>query len=254
MRVAVRAGIVVLASILLVGGLYAWWAYSVADRSTGTMLIVGRRGDVANWPENTLEGLLAAARLGADGIEFDVRRSADGTFYVMHDPTVDRTTNGSGAIVDMHDAEIDALAIDGGLGFDGHKGLTVPRLQDVLNGLAEYRGLLLLDAKGDPGEHGELARMIAPLRRSARISCSTRADVVAVGGALPTYGSRGIGVDQAMDGSPLPWTAWFWPVEVSAINEKWTGDERDAMDRARRWGVELYLTNHLAAALATKGR
>jgi hypothetical protein len=234
---------------VLGGGLYAGWAYYLADRSAGPMLIVGRRGDVANWPENTIPGIRSAARFGADGIEFDIRQSADGTFYLMHDREVDRTTNGSGAIKVLHDAEIEGLAIDGGLGFQGQSGIRVPRLVDVLHELAQYDGALFLDAKGDAVEHAALAALVAPLDVNARISCSTSADVIAVGGLLPTYGGRGTGVDKVMLGSPLPWTAWFWPVQVSAIYEGWTGDERDAMARARRWGVEVYITNDLEAVL-----
>lgn len=253
MRVSpVRVAVVLLASVVFAGSLYAGWAFYVADRSTGPMLIVGRRGDVANWPENSLPGILSAARLGADGIEFDVRQSADGTFYLMHDRTVDRTTNGSGALGDLSDAAINALAIDGGLGFHGQAGLKVPRLIDALNALEAFDGLLLLDAKGDAREHAALSRLVAPRGIAARISCSTPRDVGAVAGMLPTYGGRDTGVEQAMLGSPLPWTAWFWPVQVTAIYEGWTADERDAMDRARRWGVEIYITNNLEAALATQ--
>ena len=245
-----RSGIIGLVSVVLVGGLYAGWAYFLADRSEGPILIAGRRGDVANWPENTLPGIRAAARLGADGIEFDLRQSADGTFYLMHDAEVDRTTNGTGAIGDLHDAEVDALTIDGGLGFHGQTGVSVPRLDDVLDELADYEGVLLLDAKGNAAEHAALAHMVAARGVAAMVSCSSAAHVAAVAGLLPTYGAQPAGVDKAMLPSPLPWTAWFWPVQISAIYESWTGDERDAIDLARRWGVEFYITNNLEAALA----
>lgn len=248
-RSSVRAGIVALASAVLVGSVYAGWAYYLADRSGGPMLVAGRRGDVANWPENSLPAIRSAARLDADGIEFDVRQSADGTFYLMHDAEVDRTTNGMGALRGLHDADIDALLITGGLGFHGEAGLRVPRLADVLEALADYSGIVLLDAKGDAAEHAALARLVAAGPVDARIHCSTSDDVTAVAGLVPTYGA-GAGVDQGMLPAPLPWSAWFWPVEVSAIYEWWTADERDAMDRARRWGVEIYITNDLQAALA----
>lgn len=133
--------------------------YDVVDRGDG-MLVAGRRGDVAEWPENTLQGIAAARDLGADGIEFDVRRSADGTFYLMHDATVDRTTDGSGAIAGLHDRAIDALTIDAGLGDGGQTGLHVPRLEAVLDALAAYNGLILLDGKGGPEEHPALARLL----------------------------------------------------------------------------------------------
>jgi len=240
------------AGVVFGGGLYWGWALYLADRSTGEMLIVGRRGDVANWPENTIASVRSAERLGADGIEFDIRQSADGTFYLMHDADLDRTTNGSGPIRERHDREIEALTIDGGLGFHGQSGLRVPRLVDVLSELQDYEGVLMLDSKGDAAEHAALTAMVAPLDVDARIICVTPADVVAVAGRMPTYGTPGTGVDQRMLISPLPWTAWFWPAQVTAIYEWWTSDEREAIERARRWGVEIYITNDLTAARASR--
>ncbi len=246
---ALRGAVIALAALVLVGGVYGGWAYYIADRSVGPMLIVGRRGDVAKWPENTLQGIRSAARLPADGIEFDVRQSADGTFYLMHDPRVDRTTGGTGFIRDLHDREIDTLVVDGGLGFHGQSGIKVPRLTDVLQELEGYDGEVFLDAKGNADEHAELARLIAARGVAVRIGCYSRDDVAAVSGLLPTYGGRSIGADDEILESPLPWWAWVRPPEISAIHERWTDDETDAADRARRWGVKFYITNDLASVL-----
>jgi glycerophosphoryl diester phosphodiesterase len=72
-----------------------------------------------------------AIRLGADGIEFDVQLTSDGQLVVMHDATVDRTTNGHGAVFEMTLAEIEAL--DAGAWFDERFiGERVPTLADVL--------------------------------------------------------------------------------------------------------------------------
>jgi len=70
-----------------------------------------------------------------------VRLSSEGTFYQMHDSTVDRTTDGTGALSSKTDAQIDALAIDGGYGYDaGRHGtsLNVPSLAACLDALAPY--------------------------------------------------------------------------------------------------------------------
>ena len=48
------------------------------------MLVIGHSGDVANWPRNTLNSVVSATRSGADGIEFDVNRSAEGTWWLFH--------------------------------------------------------------------------------------------------------------------------------------------------------------------------
>ena len=57
----------------------------------------------------------------ADGIEFDVRLSADGTWWLLHDQTLDKMTSASGASV-RTDTELAALTIDGGLGYHGQRG------------------------------------------------------------------------------------------------------------------------------------
>ena len=64
-------------------------------------LVIAHRGarDVA--PENTLAAFAAAAAAGADGIELDVTRCASGEIVVIHDDTLDRTTDGSGPVADM---------------------------------------------------------------------------------------------------------------------------------------------------------
>lgn len=69
-------------------------------------LVVGHRGNRAHAPENTIEALRQARDLGADAIELDVRMSRDGVAVVMHDPTVDRTTDASGPVAAYSFAEL----------------------------------------------------------------------------------------------------------------------------------------------------
>ena len=61
------------------------------------MLIVAHRGDLDHFPEDSAEGIVAAAALGVDGIEFDVHQTADGVWYVIHDSTL-RTCSRASAI------------------------------------------------------------------------------------------------------------------------------------------------------------
>ncbi|MDT8305801.1 MAG: glycerophosphodiester phosphodiesterase family protein [Anaerolineae bacterium] len=88
-----------------------------------TPLVVGHRGASASMPENTLAAFALAAEEGAHGVELDVRLAADGTVMVIHDATVDRTTNGTGRVRDLPAAEIQAL--------DAGEGQTVATLDDV---------------------------------------------------------------------------------------------------------------------------
>ena len=79
----------------------------------GRPLIIGHRGASAEAPENTLAAFELALAQKADGFEFDVRLSADGVPVIIHDDTVDRTTNGTGRVADMTLAELKSLTIDG---------------------------------------------------------------------------------------------------------------------------------------------
>jgi glycerophosphoryl diester phosphodiesterase len=65
-------------------------------------LIFAHRGSAGTHPENTMDAFLEAERVGADGIELDVQMTRDGEIVVIHDETVDRTTNGKGYIKDYH--------------------------------------------------------------------------------------------------------------------------------------------------------
>ncbi|MEP6551133.1 MAG: glycerophosphodiester phosphodiesterase family protein [Gemmatimonadales bacterium] len=71
--------------------------------------VIAHRGGSAHGPENTLEAMRLAIADGADGLEFDVRLSADAEVVLIHDPTVDRTTDGTGLVERMTLAELTEL-------------------------------------------------------------------------------------------------------------------------------------------------
>jgi glycerophosphoryl diester phosphodiesterase len=105
---------------------------------------VAHRGYSAVAPENTLPALAAAALAGATLIEFDVRTTADGVRVVIHDRTVDRTTDGTGNVGDLTLDEVRAL--DAGSWFSpAYAGVRVPLLAEVLDILLDSR--LLLEIK-----------------------------------------------------------------------------------------------------------
>lgn len=78
------------------------------------LVITGHRGTLSTEPENTMRSFRRAIADGVDELELDVHLSSDGHLVIMHDKTVDRTTNGTGAIAEMTLAELRAL--DAGLG------------------------------------------------------------------------------------------------------------------------------------------
>ena len=111
--------------------------------------VVAHRGAAAAAPENTMEAYQLAVEMGADAVELDVHLTADGKVAVMHDDTVDRTTNLTGAIASMTmkqlrtaDAGYRFAAPDGSFPFRG-TGLKVPTLPQVLKWLPDGVGLVV---------------------------------------------------------------------------------------------------------------
>ncbi|MEG8274846.1 glycerophosphodiester phosphodiesterase [Streptomyces sp. AHA2] len=87
-------------------------------------LTIGHRGVMGVEPENTLRSFVAAQEAGLDAIELDLHLSKDGALVVMHDTTVDRTTDGTGPIAEKTLAELRAL--------DAGRGERVPVFEEVL--------------------------------------------------------------------------------------------------------------------------
>jgi len=109
----------------------------------GGCLIVAHRGASREAPENTLEAFERAVAAGSDAIEFDVRLTADGVPVVMHDPTVDRTTDGTGLVRAMSIADVGHLRIA--------RRFSVPTLGEALAELSGRAGVDI-ELKNIPGE------------------------------------------------------------------------------------------------------
>ncbi|MBN1936710.1 MAG: glycerophosphodiester phosphodiesterase, partial [Anaerolineae bacterium] len=102
-------------------------------------------------PQNTLAAFLLAAEMGADGVELDVHLSADGQVVVIHDDTVDATTDGSGRVSALTLAELKAL--DAGGWFDPRfAGERIPTLQEVFDAVG-HRLLINVEIKVEAGYH-----------------------------------------------------------------------------------------------------
>lgn len=136
--------------------------------ANGRPLVIAHRGASGSHPENTLPAFLQAIKMGSDLVELDLRMTKDGHVVVIHDASVDRTTNGQGLVAELTLAQIKAL--DAGFAFtrDGGKtfpfkgqGITVPTLEEVLLALPEQ--LLMLEVK--VGTTRMVRQVIATLRR-----------------------------------------------------------------------------------------
>ena len=121
-------------------------------------LITSHAACKGHAPENTLAGIEAALRLGAEAIEIDVHCTADGVPVLLHDETVDRTTDGAG---NVHEMTLDAVrALDAGARQFAPQfaGARVPLLAEVLE-LTKGKALLQIEIK-QPGIEEQVASVV----------------------------------------------------------------------------------------------
>lgn len=107
-------------------------------------LVIAHRGASAYAPENTLAAFNLAFEMGADGIELDVTLTNDGIPIVIHDDTVDRTTNGKGIIKELTLEQIKQL--DASYKFEKYRGEKIPTLKQVLQAVGK-RGIINVELK-----------------------------------------------------------------------------------------------------------
>ncbi len=98
-------------------------------------LRIGHRGAAGHAPENTLAAIRAGLSLGVDYVEVDIQRTRDGRLIVMHDESVDRTTNGTGMVSEMTWQVLQHL--------DAGHGEHVPTLEAVLDAANRHAGVML---------------------------------------------------------------------------------------------------------------
>lgn len=128
--------------------------------------VLAHAGGNLLWPDNTMRAFLGATELGADVLELDVQRDKDGVFMVIHDATVDRTSDGSGAVAAMTNAELARLDAGYNWTIAGTRadppasasfhyrgeGITIPTLAEVLAALPDE--LVNVEIKEDDASAG----------------------------------------------------------------------------------------------------
>jgi glycerophosphoryl diester phosphodiesterase len=109
-------------------------------------LVLAHQGGEGHWPSNTMLAFQQADQLGADVLDTDMHLTKDGVLILMHDQTVDRTTDGSGAIRDLTLSQIQQLdaaydfSLDEGQTFPYRgKGITVPTLEELFQAFPDKR-------------------------------------------------------------------------------------------------------------------
>ena len=127
-------------------------------QSKKNIWVAGHRGWCERYPENTIPSFKAAIEIGVDQLELDVRVTKDGELLLMHDSTVDRTTNGTGRINDMTLSEIKALDAGSHKG-EEFRGVQVPTFREFMELVKDHPTMTLnieLKEKPTPG-HEEIA-------------------------------------------------------------------------------------------------
>jgi len=144
-------------------------------------LILGHRGSPARAPENTLLAFRLACEEGADGVELDVQPAGDGAPVVIHDDTLDRTTDAAGAVSAMTWAQVAAART---------RGEPVPRLEAAAAWAAESGAWLNVEIKSPGAEAASLAAVEAAGVLGRTFFSSFLPDVVARVGELAPHAAR----------------------------------------------------------------
>jgi glycerophosphoryl diester phosphodiesterase len=237
------------------------------------MIVYGHHGAKNEAPENTLAGFAHARRLGVGGIELDVRLSADRELIVIHDRTVDRTTNAVGPVSEYSAAELARLDARGAVA-RWPEPVGVPTLAEVLVQHADADApRLQIEIKPDSPEHIEQVceRLAALLERTdmgRRVSVSSfDADalrtfrrlapevVCAYIGAYDTSAFLDLAVELGCRHADIP-LATSSPETVRAAQARglrvtgWFGNTPDELRALLAWGVDHVISDEPAAALA----
>ena len=246
--------------------------------------VVAHRGNSAHAPEDTLESLHQGIALGADAVEFDVRLTRDGHAVVIHDPTVDRTTNGTGAVADQ---TLDQLrALDFGYRFTRDsgrthpyraRGITVSTVEEVLAECGATPMIIEVKTAAASAEtkrlierHGVAKqcivgsfddRAVAPFAGSGIAHSGARGDVIRLylrallPGGPSTLPYAALCIPPIFNGLPLPVLRFARMARQAGVRTHiWTVD--DPAEAKRLWdgGVNGIISNDPGRILAAAGR
>jgi len=203
---------------------------------------VAHRGGLALAPENTLAAFANAVKLGCNWAELDVRESKDGALIVMHDSTVDRTTDGTGAVAELSLRQLKKL--DAGAKFSKKfAGQRIPTLEQVLRAVRGKLNMLVeIKAKGIEEKVAAALRKTR-MDRSAVVICfdpGVLVRVKQVAAEMPT----GLLLSLRAPKEPGPLISLARRLRASLIMPSHEGVTRDLIEKAhaarllvRTWSV-----------------
>jgi glycerophosphoryl diester phosphodiesterase len=217
-------------------------------------LVLGHRGSPRRAPENTMLGFRLAREEGADGVELDVQPGGDGAPVVIHDASLDRTTDRTGAVAAMSWEEVSAAR---------SRGEPVPRLEQAAAWAAESGAWLNVEIKSPGAEAASIAAIEAAGVLDRTFFSSFLPDVVARVGELAPHAARFLLTERWDDaaraavrrlgvrGVCLHHSA-ATPVALAELKDAgldvvvWTVDDPGRLRELLRAGVRGVITNHPA--------
>ncbi|WP_156250735.1 glycerophosphodiester phosphodiesterase [Pseudactinotalea terrae] len=217
--------------------------------------ISGHRGSLDTDPENTIRSFRAAVAAGAALVELDLHRSADGELVVMHDATVDRTTDGTGRVNDLDLAAIKTLRAGGE---------EVPTFPEVLEAI---EAPIQVEVK-DPAAVEPLVALLRPrpeLSERLTLSSFSASTVRELAAALPKFG-RGLITSSYDDGLAdrcqalgcrVAYVGWenltagaVAGLQATGLDVTvWMVHTREQLENAIALGVDEISSNHTAQAM-----
>ncbi|XP_019397323.1 PREDICTED: glycerophosphodiester phosphodiesterase 1 [Crocodylus porosus] len=194
----------------------------------GAAARIAHRGGSHDAPENTLAAIRQAAENGATGVELDLEFTADGVPILMHDDTVERTTNGSGSLRDLTFDEIRRLnpAAKHRLWRD-FRGEKIPTLKEAVMECLQHNLVIYFDVKGHANQAVSALKLLYleyPRLYNSSIVCSFMPDVVykmrqADGNVLTALTHRPWSLSHFGDGKPRFNSFWkhYWYMMMDVI-------------------------------------
>ncbi len=216
-------------------------------------LLFAHRGASALAPENTVEAFDLAARFGADVLEMDVHMTTCGEVVVLHDPTLERTTDGSGPVAAM--SYNDLRRLDAGFRFttpNGAKpflgrGCTVPRLEEVLRTFA-HLGFNIEIKQANPSVVPAVLRLLERFAPRAVVLAAGDPQVMQQIEAASPGCALGLSTSQIKQVMWAATTGWSVPAALHGralqIPPRWRGipvATRRVLACARRCGMAVHV-------------
>lgn len=149
---------------------------------SGKVSVIGHRGGGHDAPENTIAAIREASKNRATGVELDLEFSADGVPILMHDDTVDRTTNGSGPLTQISFSDLNKLDAAAKHRLrDKFSGEKIPTLEEAVEECIRLQLTIYFDVKGHPDEAAAALKVLYkkhPVLYNSSIVCSFEPKVI----------------------------------------------------------------------------